>query len=136
MPLLRKLTSLIIFLPVFLLYFPQPVQAKPHYNLIINQVRGHDCCQPGSIDHLEQQLNSLEQYNLTANFVLRYDALSHPETIQLLQNSPHQLGGYLEIIPSLAQTANVDYQDDESNWYQAQHTYLVGYAQPERKKTD
>lgn len=112
----------------------QTAARKPHYTLIINQVRGDECCEPGSVETLKQQLNQLEKHNLNASFVLRFDALGNPEVTQTLINSPHQIGGYLEIIPGLAEAAGVEYQAQDHNWYQAQHAYLIGYSQQERQQ--
>ncbi|MEA2056096.1 MAG: hypothetical protein U9O78_00040 [Patescibacteria group bacterium] len=130
----RLVSYFVIIFYAFTLFHPSPTLAKPHYTVIINQVRGDSCCQPGSVKNLKQQLEYLQNNNLTANFVLRYDALFQPEIITKLKNSNHQIGAYLEIIPSLTQAAAITHQSDETKWYQAQNAYLVGYSQEQRQK--
>jgi len=105
-----------------------------NYTLIINQVRGDECCDVGLSENLKNQIEKLNSLNLSANFAVRYDALTNEKFSSLLKNSPHQIGGYLEIIPPFANDAQVEYRGSDDNWYQAQNAYLIGYSQEERKQ--
>jgi hypothetical protein len=49
-------------------------------------------------------------------------------------HQPLELGAFLEITPSLARTSGVVYTGDESNWYKAEHAYLMGYEPADRIK--
>lgn len=118
--------------------FPNQVFAitAPHQTVIINQIRGTECCDAGSTQNLTQQIENLEKHNLPATFVVRYDTLADQSFITILQNlnSTFEIGGFLEITPSLASNAQVTYQGNEESWYEAQNAYLIGYSQTDRQK--
>lgn len=118
------------------LLIPRTVLAADpqHLTLIINQVRGDECCDPGDFDNFQKQLNTLDSLNLKAGFAVRYDALVDQQYSTVLASSPHQLGGLLEITPLLAAAAGVAYKGDEQSWYEAQNVFLIGYQPNERKK--
>ncbi len=106
-----------------------------HITIIINQVRGTECCDTGSIANLNQQINTLTKLNLPATFTLRYDALNDTNFTKLLPTHyESSIGAFLEVIPSLANDAGVHYQGSEDTWYQAHHAYLIGYSQEDRAK--
>lgn len=105
----------------------------PHYAVIINQVRGTECCDVGSIDAFREQQRALQDRNLAATFTIRYDALTNTEFVTAIKNYPDfEYGGLLEITPSLAAAAKVEYRGTPENWFEAQHVFLVGYSQDER----
>lgn len=135
----------------------QPNNLTTQRILFINQVRGGECCDPGSLQHLQNQLTAFEQNDLPANFALRYDALTDPQYIHVINNysttqQPNNfsvnLGIFLEITPSLAQASGVKYtianssespdtlnlEPESSQWYQAQNAYTIGYSLEDRKK--
>lgn len=125
------------FFPLFCFLFVFHVfAADNHYSLIINQIRGDSCCDPGSLNNFSQQLVIAKKLNLPINFALRYDALINPEYQSLLQqiNKTAHYGAFLEIIPELAAAAGVDYLGNTDNWYQAGNAYLVGYSDKDRLK--
>jgi len=117
---------------------PSPVFAAAiQQTLIINQVRGTECCSIGNLPSLNKQLQTLNRLDLPATFVLRYDVLANPQFVRVLKNYQSQqieLGGFLEITPQLTEDAGVKYLGDENNWYEAQFAYLIGYTQEERKQ--
>jgi hypothetical protein len=104
--------------------------------LIINQVRGTECCSVGNLPSLNKQLQTLSRLDLPATFALRYDVLADPKFLAVLRayedRQAIDLGGFLEITPQLAADAGVQYLGDENNWYEAQFAYLIGYTQEER----
>lgn len=130
---------LIIFL--FLFFFTLPSQkafALENQTLIINQVRGTECCSVGEISNLKLQIETALKLQLPTTFTLRYDVLKNPSFLNLIKNyqdNPNfEWGGFLEITPALAEDAGVQYRGDENNWYEAQFVYLIGYNQSERQK--
>lgn len=113
----------------------------PRFVLFLNQVRGDECCDKGSLEHLQSQLDTFKNFKTPATFAIRYDALNDPRYIQLLQSpasinstTQHELALFLEITPSLAKESGVEYHGTESNWYQAQYAYTVGYSNADRQK--
>lgn len=106
--------------------------------LIVNQVRGTECCSVGNLPSLNKQLQTLNRLDLPATFALRYDVLTDPKFLAVLRayegRQSIDLGGFLEITPQLAENAGVKYLGDENNWYEAQFAYLIGYTQEERGK--
>lgn len=109
-----------------------------HLTLIINQVRGSECCDAGKIDNFKFQLETASKLDLPSNFALRYDTLLDEHYQNLIKkyanSSLINYGGFLEITPQLATDAGVAYTGDEKNWYQAAHAYLVGYSVADRQK--
>lgn len=123
---------------VFLLslFFPFQVHAQTQSQVVIlNQVRGNECCEQGSRDAVQTQLQAVQQHQLPATFVLRYDALQDKAYTNILQLSPTlDIGVFFEITPRLAADAGVEYRGTQEQWYLARHAYLVGYSLEERKK--
>lgn len=113
------------------------VKKIPIKVLFINQVRGTECCQKGSLEYAKKQLDFFTKNNAAATFVLRYDALIDRKFTSLFkqyQSSLFEYGVFLEITPQLARDAGVVYRGVEERWYRAQYAYLVGYSQAERVK--
>lgn len=112
-------------------------EAPQHTTLIINQVRGRECCSEGGINELKQQLTSLKTEKLSAGFAVRYDALSDKEFLSLLKEARqqgHELGAFLEITPQLAKDSGVEYEGPLEHWYEARNAYTLGYAPEDRPK--
>ncbi len=133
-----KRVSLAILL-LIVVFSPTPAAAAPlHHTLLINQVRGSECCSPGSLTHLRAQLQQLEQLQLPATFALRFDVLNDPEYLGLLRryrdSQQIELSAFLEITPSWAAAAGVEYTGDADHWYEAQHAYLIGYEPAARRQ--
>ncbi len=102
--------------------------------LLINQVRGAECCEVGTKDNLSFQLQALKTHKLSATFAYRYDALQDSELTNMLTGTSHEAAGFLEITPKLASASGVTYKGPVERWYKAGNAYLVGYTQDERKK--
>lgn len=130
------LSLAILFLLV--LFSPALVLAdQPHYTLIVNQVRGEECCDPGSLASLNGQLAALSRNNLPATFALRFDALTDSRYVAILKSAPQsriEIAGMLEIIPSLASASGVIYKSNSEKWYEPSSSFLVGYVQDDREK--
>ncbi len=128
---------LIVFMPF---YSVQAASEDVPQVLVINQVRGEECCGTGSIDALSSQVKAFEQNNVPGYFVLRYDALNNKEYIDFLKKATAKdpdlirLGLLLEVTPGLAEDAGVDYSAPKDNWYEAPFVYSVGYTDEENKK--
>ena len=128
---------LVLIFVLISLFFPHQTfaQSYPRYTLIINQVRGEECCDKGNVDNVVKQLGAVGNLQLTANFALRYDALVDSKYTDLFdRKNANLVGGLLEITPKLAEKAKVKYKGDADTWYEAQNIFLVGYSQDERKK--
>lgn len=139
-----KLLSAFIILSItaaYLLLFPVHTQAQetPLKVIIINQIRGEEnCCRPGT-DEMVSLLNSTEEVeDLPFVWALRYDVLKVDEQTKPFVDLPktQTLGVLLEVTPQLASDSGVLYKGDlsGSDWSQARHAFLIGYAQPERQK--
>ncbi len=128
----------LLFIFTCVVIFNQPVFAADHTTLIINQVRGTECCSPGNTTNLQSQINNTLKLNLPTTFMLRYDTLQNSEFLNLIKNyqanSNIEWGAFLEITPQLAKDADVTYGGNENNWYEAQFAYLIGYSLSDRKK--
>jgi len=134
---MKKFLSVLIGL-LFFLFTTSVVKANelPQV-LIINQVRGTECCDPGTAKVLQEQLEFLTQQQLSAFFTLRWDALTNPEFIKIINQADAELfswGVFLEITPGLAAAAKVEYAGTPENWYQAQYAYTLGYVSADREK--
>jgi len=122
-----------------MLMFPSKSFASnnpPSYLVFINQVRGTECCDVGSVENYTTQITEFDRQNLTSTFALRYDTLNNPEFVAVSNEAKqrHQLGGLLEITPMLAIDANVSYGGNSDNWFKSKYAFLVGYSQTDRKK--
>lgn len=121
---------------VFALPTPQALADSNAYTVILNQVRGEECCDKGSVEALNEYIRAVETYHLPSTFVLRYDALRNEQYLKLFQDvkEPIELGVLLEITPQLARDASVSYKGPEERWYKAENSFLLGYTVDERKK--
>ncbi len=123
--------------PVFALESPP---AELPRVLLINQVRGDECCNPGTLENVTSQLTATKTYQLPAYFALRYDVLTNPTWVEHLQSqqadhSPLiQFGVLLEITPELAQAAGVEYRGTADTWFAAQNIFTIGYSVADRQK--
>lgn len=129
-----------ISIPFLQLTFPSLTLAQsdqPARILFINQVRGEECCDIGSLDHLKMQIKTFQNTKLPATFVIRYDALTDPQfqsVLKTLDKKQFELGLFLEITPQLAQDSGVEYHGTPQTWYQAQFSYTPGYSLQDRQK--
>jgi len=134
---MKKLLSFLISGVVFFTLVFSVQANEPAQVLIINQVRGTECCELGTVEVLQEQLDFLTQQQLSAFFTLRWDVLTDPEFIEIIKQANSELfswGVFLEITPGLASAAEVEYAGNPENWYQAQHAYTLGYLPADREK--
>lgn len=141
-------TRLLTFFSLILItsiFFPQVARADSDPNrgkgqvLFINQVRGRECCDVGSLRALHEQLDVFAELQLPVFFTLRSDAIADPLIVETLQeyraeNTTISLGIFLEITPLLAAESGVAYPTSAERWYEAQAAYLIGYAPEDRIK--
>lgn len=137
----RSLSLLILVITILLLSSSTALaQEKLNHQrrvVIINQVRGEECCQPGSIKFLSNQISQSERLDLPMAFAIRYDALNNQDYVNLFQNLPPgqiELVGFLEITPTLAADSQVEYKGDLEKWYEAHQAYTIGYSKDDRIK--
>lgn len=129
-----RLGIFIIGIMLFGEHIPSVYAAKSQV-VIINQVRGQSCCDVGSVEAVQFQLQALQRLQLPATFVLRFDALKNPVFPALLNAYPKiEKGLFLEVTPDLAFTAQVQYAGSKDDWYAAKHAYLLGYSIEDRKR--
>ncbi len=105
--------------------------------VIINQVRGKECCDPGTVEAFKLQIETLRTNGLSAAFAIRYDALKEKQYTDIFSNldqNKFQAAAFLEITPGLAKDSGVNYAGDVDHWYQAQHAYSIGYSLADRFK--
>ncbi|MBU0578693.1 hypothetical protein KJ628_01790 [Patescibacteria group bacterium] len=132
-----RFIKLILFSIIFLL-IPSPAKASelPQV-MIINQVRGTECCEIGEVEIFQKQLDYFTEKQLPAFFTLRWDVLNDSKFIDVIKKANSELfnwGIFLEITPDLATAAEVNYTGTVDNWYQAQHAYTLGYLPEEREQ--
>ncbi len=118
--------------------FAQAISSPPADILLVNQVRGTECCQPGSSATFLEQINIAQSLNLPTTFSLRYDALNDPEFIAIVaaevDSELIHWGLFYEVTPTLAADAEVPYDGTSATWSRAQHAFSLGYTQDERSR--
>lgn len=102
--------------------------------LIINQVRGEECCDKGNLENLKKQVETSTKLKIPAYFVLRYDALNDSKYTDYLKKSSEKypdlikLGLFLEITPNLAKNSGISYKGMQENWFSAENLLSIGYS--------
>lgn len=130
---------LIVFIYIFYIFFVPTTFAAGNNSFvsIVNPVRGSDFWDVN--DQKPEtavfgQIEILNNSNLPASWLLRFDAFDSENVINLLKNrNSDEKGLFLEVTPSWAQSANVAYHKSDS-WHNAGSAFLTGYEQGERKK--
>ncbi len=132
----RFLLDLCLAILLFTRYFaPVSAHGADSTVLLINQVRGEECCEVGNVENTQLQLQKLQELHVPVTFALRYDALKDTQYTSLFQNQTEfEVGVFLEITPQLAQDAQVQYKGPNERWYKAQNVYLLGYSPEDRIK--
>src|SRR5579859_4360304 len=130
---------LIIFIVVTSVHkvYADTIQTPKNTVVIINQVRGTQCCSAGSVATTQKHIDFLQKLQLPAAFALRYDAILDPQFRALFsqqRNTPIELAIFLEITPQLAKDAGVPYAGPPDRWYKAKNAYLLGYSPQDRQK--
>ncbi len=129
-------TLWIIFLFLGLLNASNVFASANSFVSIVNPVRGADFWdlknqRPETA--VEGQIQILKQLDLKTTWLLRFDALNYKQIIEDLGKLPDEKGLFLEVTPSWANTATVQYQRGQS-WHDAKSAFLTGYAPADREK--
>ena len=138
---MQKIPSLLLLFLVAanILNLQDPVLAADSVaTVIINQVRGDECCLPGSRDFITTLLETESVKDLPLAWALRYDALVNDNFSAEIKKIPKQqaVGILLEVTPQLASVSGVLYKGkpDGSDWTSSRNAFLIGYSQTDRKK--
>lgn len=86
---------------------------------------------------VEEQLKLINRYNLSATFLLQYDALIKPEYQQLLKsqlNQQSEIGGWFEITQPQVEDAGLEWRGEHSWVSHANIAFSTGYTKDEREK--
>lgn len=108
--------------------------------LFINQVRGEECCAKGTFDNLKSQTEKFITEKIPGYFALRYDVLTDEKYVEYLKQliikypALINLGLMIEITPQLAKDSRVTYHNPESQWFEGQNIFTIGYQVNDRKK--
>ncbi len=133
---MKKIIFLLLLF--FGLYFiPNAYASDNSFVSIVNPIRGSDYWDikdQTPITAVLGQVQILEKYNLTATWLLRFDALDDKNTIDLLKKKTEfEKGLFLEVTPTWTTAANVKYHQSDS-WHSAGSAFLTGYERFERVK--
>lgn len=116
--------------------FAQELTSPPADILLVNQVRGTECCQAGSSATFLQQLSLAQSLNLPTTFSLRYDVLNDLDFLAIIRATQDsdliRWGLFFEVTPMLAEDAEVPYDGTPATWSRAQHAFPLGYTPDER----
>lgn len=138
---LSKVTKIVVatMICVVVVGFVTPVLALENsFVTIVNPVRGKDFWgleKQEPLTAVEGQLKIIRENNFSATWLLRPDAILDAEISNYFKNfSPDQeLGIFLEVTPSWARQAEVEYHN-EALWHYANSVFLSGYTVGEREK--
>lgn len=139
---LRKIKLLLLItISLFLFITPQTfAQQSDSFVTPVFPVRGHEFWPlsdsgQNPYTNFQHYRDLIRDNNLAATWLFRYDALQDNQitsTAKLLPNN-QQNGIFLEITPSLATAAQVEYPDGDG-WSSANRVFISGYSLDDRKK--
>jgi hypothetical protein len=124
------------------LYFPAEAYATEdgdscgdRYLTIINPVRGRSLWKNGNITSLENQYKAVGGFNMSATWLLQYDAIQDSEIIEVMRqfDENQEKGLFLEVSEDLAEDARVIYPH-AVKWSNPGAVFLSGYAQKDRER--
>lgn len=141
---MKKIIFLVLF---FLSIFIVPItfaqensfisEGKNSFISIVNPIRGDDFWNIENQDPKNAvlgQIAMLKNRNLSATWLLRFDALNNNDIIEAIRNRQFdEKGLFLEITPTWASQSSVQYRKSES-WHAAGSAFLTGYERSEREK--
>lgn len=132
-----KFLAFIFSLTIFLLSNSLVSAATNSFVSVINPIRGSDFWDLNNQKVEEAVLGQkqiLKKYNISATWLMRFDALNYETVVSLLKSdSSDEVGLFLEVTPTWTKNANVDYHKSE-NWHDAGSAFLSGYERGEREK--
>lgn len=129
----KVITCLFFFLSLF---FPScPVYADS-FVAIVNPVRGRDTWVNKDINLLTRHIGPITKRNLSATWLLQYDALKDKEIVEVLKKLPknQELGLFLEVSEPLATDAFVPYIRGSGSWARPDKVFFSGYSIAQRKR--
>ncbi|MDO8638595.1 MAG: hypothetical protein Q7R43_03395 [Candidatus Daviesbacteria bacterium] len=127
----------ILILILFTFALTKPTFASQNsFVSVVNPVRGSDFW-----DLKDQKVETavlgeseiLKKYNVSATWLIRYDALLDESIISKIKNLSDEKGLFLEVTPSWTKDAGVDYHKGET-WHSAGSAFLTGYEPDVREK--
>ena len=77
----------IFFLFIFTLIKQDVFASEPAHALIINQVRGTECCSIGSFEFLKRQIKAHIDKKIPGYFALRHDVLVNNRWMDFIKDS-------------------------------------------------
>jgi hypothetical protein len=132
---------LILTFFLFLFLFKTNISAKePAHVLIINQIRGEECCSKGSFINLQKQIENHIAKKVPAYFALRFDALINEDYVSYVKEASIKypelikLSVLIENTPQLINKVGINKNIKEENWFEAQNAFTIGYSQNDAKK--
>ena len=140
MSLLKFISAIWFFTFVFYIFAPTANATNKSQLLVINQVRGEECCDKGSLENLKTQVEASIKYKIPAYFAIRYDALIDPHYADYLKASmtahPDLIkpAVFFEITPNLAKESSVIYKGTDESWFGAENIFSIGYSNEDNKK--
>jgi len=133
-----KLLIALISLVIFSFLFSQNSLALENsFVNIVNPVRGKDFWglkEQEPLTAVKEQLRLIQENNFAATWLLRPDAIFDSQMVDYFKSFPadQELGLFLEVTPTWATQAKVDYHQDVL-WHYANSAFLSGYTVEERK---
>ncbi|RJQ24511.1 hypothetical protein C4577_07665 [Candidatus Parcubacteria bacterium] len=127
-----------IFFLLFL-FFPNYVIAgvQSSFITVVNPVRGEEFWEEKQTvtEVIKGQRQIIEEANIPASWLIRFDALKNQSVIEELRSLPqtHEKGLFLEVTPLWTKSSDVDYRQSFA-WHSAESVLLTGYTANEREK--
>lgn len=114
------------------------VAAKSNsYVTIVNPVRGEEFWSQKEqkwADVVKSQMDIINSQDVKATWLIRFDVLKDNDLVNLLKKNPkHEVGIFLEVLPSLTASADVVYHKSNS-WHDPESVFLTGYSAEDRYK--
>lgn len=104
---------------------------------IVNPIRGEDFFEGKQAPEVPVlgQMEILKKNNLSATWLVRYDALNLPEISKSLKSIPpnHEIGLFMEVTPTWTNAAGVEYHKTQA-WHLPGSVFLTGYSPEDRNK--
>jgi hypothetical protein len=111
------------------------MQKRPFIVNIVNFIRGVEPrAKVDLYEPVREQLALLKKYDLRGTFLLQYDALLDETYVNMLRDSPHETGVWLEIMEPLVRDCGLPWRG-RFPWDWHSHVgFSVGYTPEERER--
>lgn len=132
---IKLFCTLFISLIFFVTFSPALAQNSSSFVSVVNPVRGEDFWDSANDpkDAVLGEMEILKSSNVSASWLIRFDAFKNSQIINILKPSDQEKGLFLEITPTWTKAAGVEYRQSPS-WHFAGSVFLTGYNPDERKK--